>query len=192
MLGTAAGCVTPRRSPGWRWPERDIRSLPASFVSMCWLRRPSALHPSRCARCARGSLASDERDAAPPLGRPAAARRRAAPRARSPRTWYGVRPAGDGWVLSRLREAARRQCRAARQGRGRAVEPRAGGAAPARARVASFVRPLARRRAPGGRPRACTWRRRYAWPQIRESAPRSRSRWPKRTRRCSGGWTRWT
>ena len=155
-------------------------------------RRPSALHPPRCPRRGRGVAGQRRARRRPSLRRPPAPRgwgaggtgrrasRRRAARGRSlgAGPLAGGRAGGDG-----KRRAA---------GRGRPVGPRAGRAAPARgSESASCARRLARRRARGARRRACNWRRRCGSLPIRGSALRSRSRSPKRTRRCFGGWMRW-
>ena len=151
---------------------------------------PRFIHPV-VRDAVEASLASDARDA---LHRSAARLLHAdgAPPGQVAAHLVGVRPAGDGWVLARLREAARAAMQSGAPGAaagllGRALaEP-----PPLSSESTSCARPRARRRAPGARRRARSWRRRCGSPPIRGSAPRSRLRSPRRTRRCSGGWTRW-
>ena len=59
---------------------------------------------------------------------------------------------------------------------------------PRREQRVVVLREAARAEASAGREAACVrWRRRCAWLRIRGSGPRSPWRWPRRTRRCSGG-----
>ena len=112
------------------------------------------------------SLESDERDAA----HRAAARLLHAdgdPPGRVAAHLVRVLPAGDGWALARLREAAKAAMQSGAPAAAASLLARALSEPPPPAeRVPSFGRLLKRRRAPGGRRHSCAWRRRCAWLPI--------------------------
>ena len=172
---------------------RPLRWPPASFVSRCW--PPTTRRASSIRWCARRSrrrwtATSATRPIAPP---PACCTPRARRPDRSPHTWSRVRHAGDPWVRGPLaRGGASGDGRRRAAGGGRAAGPRARRAA----RRARAGRGPAR-----GGPRRGGRRSETACARLEEalaladdpgSAPRSRSRWPRPTRRCSGGSTRST
>ena len=105
-----------------------------------------------------------------------------------------VLPAGDPWVLARLREAAQSALAGGAPAVAADLYGRVLAEPPSSTQRLPILREAARAEASAGRARARarTLRRRWCWPHPRVSARRSRSRWPRSTRRCSGGSTLWT
>ena len=181
-----------RRSPASRWRRPRVWP-PASFVWRCWRRRPSVrfIHPI-VRDALEASLGSDARDAAhraaarsacTPTGHRRAGRR-ASRRGAAGRRWLGAGALARGRAGGDAKAARRRRrpiCWAARWPSRPRVRERVDVLREAARAEASAGQGDGVRAAGGG---AATRRR------IRASAPRSRSRWPRRTRRCSGGWTR--
>ena len=190
--GTAASCATRRRSPGGdggghasgRRP-RSSRGVWRATILRASFTRSFATRSRR-----RSAATSATRCIAPP---PALLHADGAPPGQVAAHLVGVRPAGDGWVLTRLREAAQA---AMESGAPQAAADLLGRALGEPPPPAQRVRRPARGGSRGGERRARDGVRApgggaAARPTIRGSAPRSRSRSPRRTRRCSGGWTRW-
>jgi len=97
-------------------------------------------------------------------------------------------PAGDGWVLARLQEAARAAMDSGAPQAAADLLDRALAEPPPPEQRAAVLRQAARAEVTAGREGpSCCWRKRCEWPPARASAPRSRWRWPRPTRRCSGG-----
>ena len=88
-----------------------------------------------------------------------------------------VRPAGDGWVLARLREAARAAMDSGAPQAAADLLDRALAEPPSPAQRAGVLREAARAQVPpGGSGLSCCWRRRCGWRQARGPGPRSRWR----------------
>ena len=173
--------------------RREAARLAAGLVRLEVLATddpPRFIHPV-VREALEASLGSDERDAA----HRAAARllhADGAPPGQVAAHLVGVRPAGDDWVLARLREAAQAAMQSGAPAAAAALLRRALAEPPPPAQRVEVLREAARAEASAGRETAaCTSRRRCGWPTIRASGPRSRSRWPRPTRPCSGGSTRW-
>ena len=130
---------------------------------------PHFIHPV-VRDAVEGSLASNARDA---LHRCAARVLYAdrAPPGQIAAHLVCVLPAGDGWVLTRLREAARAAMQSGAPGPQPACWAGPAEPPPGSSESTFFVRPLKRRRALGARRRACCWRRLFALRPIRVSAP---------------------
>ena len=104
-----------------------------------------------------------------------------------------VRPAGDEWVLARLDEAAQE---AIENGAPKVAADLLNRALAEPPPSLAANRSIAADRPRGGECRAgsrrsFTWKRRCGCLPIQANEPRSRSRSPKPTQRCSAGWTRW-
>ena len=136
----------------------DALSLAAGFVRVDVLAAddpPSFIHPIVRA-AVEGSLAGDERDAA----HRAAARllhADGAPAGQVAAHLVGVRPAGDRWVLDRLREAARAAMRDGAPGAAAALLDRALAEPPPLAERVDVLRETARAHASAGSETACAY-----------------------------------
>ena len=103
-----------------------------------------------------------------------------------------VRPAGYGWVLGRLREAARAAMDSGAPQAAADLLDRALAEPPPPGQRAGVLREAARAQVTAGRERAfALLEEALRVAAARGLAPRSRWRWPRPTRPCSGGWTRW-
>ena len=151
---------------------------------------PQFMHPVIRAAL-EASLGSDERDRAHRI----AARllhADGAPPGQVAAHLAGVRAAADGWVLARLREAARAAMDSGAPQAAAGLLGRALAEPPPPAQRAGVLREAARAEASAGREMACAHlEEAMQLVADRGSGPRSRLRSPRRTRLCSGGWTRW-
>ena len=134
-----------------------------SFAWVCWLQTP--LHASciRSSRCGVQVAGGEQRDAA---HRSAAGPLHAdgAPPGLVAAHLVSVQPVGDGWVVERLRDAARAAMRSGAPEAAAGLLSRALAEPPALARRVDVLREAARAQASaGGRSRARSWRRHWAF-----------------------------